>query len=85
VIQALSVALGADAGEMLALAFPPLMVNEAATMQMLRNTFARHPKLAAPEDKATIVSIDTDGPTMTLALSDKTTITLRVDRRVNPE
>ena len=83
VIGAIRTALGVSADEIYAVLYPPKMVREAATMQMLRNTLAKHPKLAAPEDKATIVSIDTDGPTMELALSDGTTIYLSVDRREN--
>jgi transcriptional regulator with XRE-family HTH domain len=81
VVQALSVALDVDAGEILARAFPPDMVNEVGTMEMLRNAFAKHPRLIAPGDKVTVLGAEVDGATLALALSDGTTLTLRADRR----
>ena len=81
VVQALSVALGVDAGEVLAMAFPPDMVNEAGTMEMLRNAFAKHPRLIAPGDKVSVLGSEVDGATIALALSDGTTLTLKADRR----
>lgn len=81
VVQSLSVALGVDAGEILAMAFPPDMVNEEGTMEMLRNAFSKHPRLIAPGDKVSVLGAEVEGPVITLALSDGTTLTLKADRR----
>ena len=81
VVQALSVALSIDAGEILARAFPPDMVNAEGTMEMLRNAFTKHPRLIAPGDKVSVLGAEVDGVTLALALSDGTTLTLKADRR----
>lgn len=81
VVQALSVALSLDAGEVLAQAFPPDMINEVGTMEMLRNTFTKHPRLISPGDRVTVIDAVVDGPVMHLTLNDGTTITLKADRR----
>ncbi len=81
VVQALSVALSVDAGEILARAFPPDMVNAEGTMEMLRHAFTRHPRLISPGDKVTVIDVKVDGTTVTLALNDGTTLTLKADRR----
>jgi len=73
----------ASVDEMYGILFPPEMIKERATMAMLRNAFSKHPKLAGPEDKVEVVSIEVEGQTMELVLSDRTTITLQVDRREN--
>jgi transcriptional regulator with XRE-family HTH domain len=83
VIGGIRTALGVTADEIYAELYPPTMVKERATMAMLRNAFSKHPKLAGPEDKAEIVSIEVEGQRMELVLSDRTTITLEVNRVEN--
>lgn len=83
VVSAMTDVLDVSADIILGMIHPPEMIKERATMAMLRNAFSKHPKLAGPEDKAEIVSIEVEGQTMQLVLSDRTTITLEVDRRAN--
>ncbi len=84
VIGSIRTALGVSADEIYAVLYPPKMVDESGTMEMLRGTFTKHPRLAAPGvAKASIVTCEMDGPTMYLGLDDGTTITLSVDRREN--
>lgn len=81
VIMALRTALDVSVDDIYAVLYPPEMIKERATMAMLRNAFSKHPKLAGPEDKAEVVSIEVDGQDMELVLSDGTSILLAVDRR----
>jgi transcriptional regulator with XRE-family HTH domain len=81
VVQALSVALGVDAGELLAMAFPSDMVNQTGTMEMLRHAFTRNARLISPGDKVTVIDTVIDGNVIALELNDGTTITLKADRR----
>jgi transcriptional regulator with XRE-family HTH domain len=84
VIGALRSALGVSMDEVYAVLYPPTMVDEAGTMEMLRNTFSKHPRLTAPGvAKTSVVTCEMDGPVMCLGLDDGTTITLSVDRREN--
>jgi transcriptional regulator with XRE-family HTH domain len=83
VIAALRTALDVNADEIYAVLYPPKMVDEASTMEMLRNTFTKHPRLIGGAAKVSVVTCEMDGPTMELGLSDGTTIILSVDRREN--
>jgi transcriptional regulator with XRE-family HTH domain len=84
VIAAIRTALDVSADEIYAVLYPPTMVDEPGTMELLRATFVKHPRLAAPGvAKVAVVTCEIDGPTMELGLSDGTTVTLSVDRRAN--